>query len=363
MDKDVPLSNQRRVWVKESLRLGVVGVRGIGQAHIRRLQSVPDAEVVAIADLDPDRLAAVKEEFDIQDIYSNADNILHRPDIHAVVLAVPNHLHASMSIAALNAGKHVLVEKPMAVSSEEASQMIAARDKAERVLMIGMNQRFTPEMAAAKTHIEAGAIGKILYARTKWNRRQVGSGVWQRGDWFLNAEQSGGGPLADLGIHKLDLALHLMDFPEVQAVDGATFYGLGATEGQIRGRDYQVEDFSVAMIHLADQRTISLESGFFTFEPEEEYQYLFLHGEKGGLYADPRTGTRLYIPGKDGLASPLEDMSLTPEPPFASSAIEHFCQVLRGDVALSATAEHGRIGLQIIEAIYQSARSGQRVTL
>jgi predicted dehydrogenase len=139
------------------------------------------------------------------------------------MIALPNHLHAPVAIQAMEAGKHVLVEKPIARNSAEALAMIEARDRTGKTLMVGMNQRFSPKRAALKQLIEEGELGDVYYAKAWWRRRRVGAGLWQRGNWFLTPELSGGDPLIDLGIHVLDLALHLMGFPEALSVDGSCF--------------------------------------------------------------------------------------------------------------------------------------------
>jgi predicted dehydrogenase len=124
-------------------------------------------------------------------------------------------------------GKHVLVEKPMAMNTHEADEMIAARDSSGCILAIGMNQRFNELRAEAKTEIDKGKIGTIQYGRTRWLLNRPHRGLWGRGDWFLKGDTSGGAGLIDIGVHRLDLALYMMGFPEPGSVSAINTYGIG----------------------------------------------------------------------------------------------------------------------------------------
>lgn len=338
--------------MSEPLRLGVVGLRNIGQGHINRCSKVADAQVVAVADARQDRLDETCEKYGDLDTYLDAAELIARDDLDGVVLAVPNHVHAPLSIASMEAGKHVLVEKPIAVTSTEAKEMIAVRDETERVLMVGMNRRFSPQVYAIRKFLASGAFGQIYYAKTRWNRRRLTPVLWERGDWFLSKKLSGGGPLIDLGVHMLDLTWHLMDAPPPATVAGVQFTGKGVREGKKLGRTYRLEDFIGGQIRFEGGRALHIESAFFSSE-REEVTDLTLYGEYGGI---TMAGGQWSVFRTEGEA--VEDIDLEPDSDAPKSSVEHFVNVLTGKEDLSSTPEEGLSVMQMVEGLYASADSG-----
>ena len=195
------------------LRLGIVGLRNIGLNHLRCAQALDDVVVVAGADTDSERAKKVKDDHSLSYVSQDAQDLFQDPNIDGVILALPNHLHAPLSIAALQAGKHVLVEKPISGHSQEVQGMVEARDRSGKTLMVGMNQRFSPNAYAIREQIRSKAIGEIYLSKTFWNRRYPFEGLFHRGSWGFEKKSSGGGPLLDLGIHKLDLLMFFDGFP------------------------------------------------------------------------------------------------------------------------------------------------------
>src|SRR6185295_5085503 len=190
---------------------------------------------------------------------------------------LPNALHAPVSVAALHAGKHVLVEKPLARTPAEASAMIDAARKSGRILMVSFDKRYRGDVQWIKRYIDSGAIGKIYYAKAHWMRR---SGIPRLGSWFVSKEQAGGGPLIDLGVHVLDIAMYLMGEPRARAISANTYgeFGRCGLKGW-PGREqfsnehmaYEVEDLGTAFIRvegdgsLTDTRaTLLLEASWAT---------------------------------------------------------------------------------------------------
>ncbi len=339
---------------KKEIRLGVVGVRNIGKNHIRHACTLEGVKVVAVADTDPERIALVEEEFGAMQTFGDAADLFACDDVDAVVLPLPNHLHAPMAIAAMEAGKHVLVEKPIAHTVAAADTMIAARDASGKTLMVGMNQRFKSTNVSLKNAIAAGAIGRVQMGRTAWIQRDLNVKFWERGDWAMSMENSGGGPVSDLGIHRLDLALYFLGFPKVASVTGQCYYGIGKKVGAAGGRDYQIEDGGVGLITFTNGTSLVLEASYFQMSPVVG-QYTRLYGEKGSI--DTSLEDQLYC-FTDGELRPAP---LEPDTNSAKSCVEHFVRVLRGEEDLIPTPEQAREGLRIIEAFYASAASGKTV--
>lgn len=171
--------------------------------------------------------------------YEDYKELLANPDVDAVSICVWNNQHAEISIAALNAGKHVLCEKPPAITVEQAEAMKQASIDNQKLLMIGFVRRFGSDVETAKDFIDMGVIGKIYYAKTACLRRRGNPG-----GWFSDKSRSGGGPLIDLGVHMIDLARYLMGKPNPVTVSGSTFNSIGMDEG-VKGYNwYKSADFS-----------------------------------------------------------------------------------------------------------------------
>ena len=222
------------------LRMGVIGL-GMGRGHARGYHSHPQAELVALCDLDEKRLGETAEELGVEQTYTDVDAMFKKADLDGVSVALPNKLHAPMTIKALGRGLHVLCEKPMARTVREAERMLQAAQKARRNLMINFSYRFSDMSYALKDEVERGAVGDIYFGRTVWHRRRGFPGF---GGWFCDKDMAGGGPLLDLGVHRLDLALWLMDYPEPVAVSGSTYDPLARVEARRQRKPYTVEDLA-----------------------------------------------------------------------------------------------------------------------
>ncbi len=340
----------------QGIRLGFVGMRNIGRGHVRNASKLEGVTVAALVDTDPERLQEAGREFGVETLLDSTDALLARDDIDGVVLAVPNQFHASMTTAALEAGKHVLVEKPMCRSVPEAEAMIAARDRSGKTLMVGMNQRFDPLVAALRQQVADGALGAFQFGRTRWLLHRPFEGLWSRGDWFLSEGESGGGPVADMGVHRLDLALHLLGFPEVASVSAVCFHGIGKAEAEKRGKPYGIEDGGVGLIRFADGGCLELEASYFS-NTTSDGRATELRGTKGSLVLEDEA------PLKDHESGEATPVPVTPDASAPTSCAEHFVRVLRGEEELSSTPEEGLVSVRILEAFYESARTGEAVRI
>ncbi len=333
------------------IRLGFVGLRNIGMNHVRKALELPGVSITALADTDAQRRTAALETVGGDAaLHDSADALFADANVDAVVLALPNHLHAPLSIAAMRAGKDVLVEKPLALNAEAGRAMIRERDATGRCLMVGMNQRFTGANAAARKAIADGAIGEVQQAQTRWLRDRTPLWGGARGAWCLSRAQSGGGPLIDLGIHKIDQVLFLTGTPpKVEQVSGFATYGIGRRDAAAQGAAYEVEDYAFGLVRFANGFALTVEAGFFTNLPGETQETLVL-GTDGAIYVSKgKASLRQRVKGE------LAETALDPDPETAQSCVEHFCRVLRGQEPLTATAEVGVEGLEIVEAIYRDA--------
>ena len=201
--------------------VGLIGCGGISHVHSLYYASQDKVKIVALCDIIPERAEKRKNEFfpDAK-IYTDYKELLKDENIDSVDICTPNYLHSIIAVDAFAAGKHVITEKPDAVSVEEAVRMNEAAEKAGKKLFVMRNNRFVECSKYAKQFIDEGGCGKIYCGRCGWQRRR---GIPGKGGWFTTKEKSGGGPLIDLGVHMIDLAIYLMGSPKPVAVSGAAY--------------------------------------------------------------------------------------------------------------------------------------------
>lgn len=341
------------------VRIGVIGIGAQGRGvHVKRCMATPDIELIAICDTQPAKLEAVKAEYDIPVATTNYYELLSMSEIDAVIVALPNYLHAPVAIDALDAGKHVLVEKPMAIDAEAAQAMLSARDRAGRILMVGQNNRFRPEAIAMKKMISSGKCGQVYNGEASWWRRRCG----QRG-WFIDKQRSGGGALVDIGVHALDLCWWLMGSPQPEYVLGMSYEKFGGvirTLPTIYGdfepdTPFTVDDLGVGLIKFTDGRTLYLGASWAA-NTEDRGIVITLRGTEAGFVMD-NTGLR-FLTEREG--NPLtENVTLPP----AQSLHQHFVNCIMGKGEVIPKPEHGLQIMKMLDAIYESTKCGGAVRI
>jgi predicted dehydrogenase len=344
------------------VRVGVIGL-GIGRSHIKGYRSHPGTEVAAIADLNPALLESIGTEYGIPGRYLSYREMLEKEKLDVVSVAVPNVLHREITLAALDAGCHVLCEKPMAMNASEAREMAEAARRAGKRLMINFSFRFNGQSWALKNRIDSGILGDVYFARSIWHRRR---GIPGFGGWFTTKSMSGGGPLIDLGVHRLDLALWLMGYPKPTYVLGSTYNPIGAARAVREQKPFDVEDLAAACIKFENGATLFLEASWAANIAERELMETRLYGTKAGLVQRNRNEgyefeAELYLEHDDAqFDMKLHDGAPVPE---AHSAMYHFIECLKTGRQHTATGEEGIIVMEILDAIYESARTGRPVEL
>ncbi|MEI7728721.1 MAG: Gfo/Idh/MocA family oxidoreductase [Verrucomicrobiota bacterium] len=348
----------------ERLRCAVIGTGAIGLDHLNSLLHCPRATAVAICEIHPQRAREAAERYKIARSYSDYRELLDQPDIDAVIVAVPNHLHAKVAVDALKARKHVLLEKPMATNAKDAAKIVETAQAMKQVLMVAQNLRFHRHTQVARSFLQRGDLGQIYHARAFWLRR---NGIPRIGSWFTQKKFSGGGCTYDIGVHMLDLCLHLLGEFEVTRVTGylaAKFgpRGLAETDWGRSEIDplkpFDVEDFSTALLQLKSGRTVALEASWAGMHaPDAREQGVDLLGTTGGLSLFP---ARLYRQGANGTEATWLH---TPKVSCPEDRVHHFVQcVLEGKKLLVPPEESLKVQ-QILDAIYTSAATGKEVTL
>jgi len=347
------------------IKFGFIGAGGITPYAADAIKGHPSASVVAVQDLNPERLRKLCSERGIPKAYATAGELLADPGIDAVYVAVPNKFHVPLAIQALEAGKHVILEKPFAMNHAEALRAAEAARSAGRVLTLGMNQRFLPMPQKIRSLVQGGKLGEIYHAKAWWFRR---SGIPKLGTWFGSKELAGGGCLYDIGVHLLDLCLYLVgDFSPV-SVTGATYSkfgnrGLGEGGwGQSERSDikFDVEDFASGFLRFASGLTISLDVSWACHTGENDGWDVQLYGTEAGALA---VSGKVFRPGDGG------DGYAVIQDPAASVAFPHgdrfhnFINHLLGTEPLCVTLDQALAVQRILDALAESAVTGREVRL
>lgn len=267
------------------LKVGAIGIGGIFKTHIAGWQASEHAELVAGSDVNPDVLKAWGAENNVTRLYNDAKDLIADKDLDIIDICTPSSYHAELTIAALQAGKHVICEKPLATSTDEIRRMIAARDKAGKLLMTAQHMRFIGRNRAVKAEIEKGVLGDIYHSRSWYLRRDqlpVRPG-------FIYKKNAGGGPCIDIGVHVLDLCLWLMGNPKPVSVTGVSRKMLAGLPGawSMWGatkvpQDMDVEDFAAGFVRFENGASLSLEVSWLLHHPTNE-ERLWIYGTKGGV--------------------------------------------------------------------------------
>jgi len=347
-------------------RIAMVGAGNIANTHLQSYAKMDNVEIVALCDINESRMNETGDLFGIEKRYTSETEMLKNEQLDAVDVCVWNCNHAKCAIEALDAGLHVLCEKPMAYSVEEAEEMIKAAKRNDRLLMIGFVLRFDGASLVAKDFIDKDYLGEIYYSKATYLRRHGAPG-----GWFTDKARSGGGPVIDLGVHVIDLTRFLMGSPKPVSVFASTSdrikdrkflkNNVGWVPKDAKPDDiYDVEDFGVALIKYEGDKTTLLETSYSLNGDSSGKKELF--GTKGGIKMD--NGMKIYTVVNDFLADVTPDMTNLKDVKGCFDAeMEHFVDCILNGTPCRATAEDGLVVMKILDAIYESARTGHEVQL
>lgn len=349
----------------KKIKVGIIGCGIIAKHHLEAYQKSGRAKVVALVDVVPEQVDALAKEYGIKKTYTDYRSLLKDDSIEAVSVCVPNFLHSDVTARAMEAGKHVLCEKPMALNLKQAQKMDKVAREANKILMIAMCRRFQAESQALKRIINSGKLGEIYHAHVSLLRRR---GIPGLGGWFTTKSKSGGGPLIDIGVHALDLTIWLMGNPEPVAVSAATYTKFGDRKDYtyvsmwsqpVPGGTFDVEDYVTALIRFKDDSTLTLECSWAANILEETF-YSSILGDKAGAKIEIGQGVK--ISGQsDGC---LNDTTLH----YATGDIYldevvHFLDCIHTGKQPDPSAKDGLRVQKIIDAIYHSGSLKKEVRI
>jgi predicted dehydrogenase len=349
----------------EKVRFGILGCGFIGRVHINQIIAQDDAEVVAVFD-PSEALAKQAAEMSGGLAITTAEELISLQEVDVVVVASPNKTHADLAIKALEAGKHLISEKPLALSGKQAKKIAAAAEKAGTVTMVPHQMRWAGSSKKVKELADKGEFGNIYYGKAAW-LRQCGIPGW--GSWFTRFDESGGGPLIDIGVHMLDLSLYLMGNPKPVSVYGSTYaefgprkMGTGTWGTPEWDGVYDVEDLASALIKMDNGATLLLEVSWAANIPNEVSKpHVILLGSEGGASVVPG-GKELELAGLK-FGQSFSCKANVPELDMRVEMMRHFLDCVKAGEQTIAPVYSGMVNNIILDAIYESAKTGKSVDI
>ncbi len=354
-----------------SIGLGIVGAGTVARLHAAAAISV-GARLGGVFDVDPDRAEVFAQEFPGATAQRTLDALLGRPDIAAVIVAVPNCYHKPVAIAAMHAGKDVLLEKPMALTVAECDEIVAVARQTGQMLQMGFVCRGAPAAMAARDVIEAGRLGRIYHVKASLYRRR---GIPGLGRWFTTRAMSGGGALMDVGVHLIDLVMHLTSFPRplrASAVCTGTFgspiesYGYQEMWGgpPDPAGVFDVEDAVTALVRFDGGMSLELNVAWAAnIDSDHLRDGVVLLGDTGGCVVDLWRNKLIVTTERDGqVVSEQQDLPAGDAWDIAwRRQAERFCRCVETRTPPQASAGDGRAVQTVVDALYRSADQEREV--
>ena len=357
--------------MSKKLRIGIVGCGGIANGkHLPSLSKIPEVEMVAFCDIIVERAKEAAGKYGVENatVYEDYNEMLAKEKLDVVHVLTPNREHCEVTVAALKAGCHVMCEKPMAKSAEDARLMLKTAKETGKKLTIGYQNRYRADSMHLKKLCDEGELGDIYFAKAHAIRRRAVP-TW---GVFLNEEEQGGGPLIDIGTHALDLTLHLMNNYKPLYVVGNTYRGLAENKNSANAwgpwdpEKFTVEDSAFGFVTMENGATIILESSWALNTLDVGEAISTLCGTKAG--ADFRDGLRIngekfgrtYVEKPDlssGGVAFYEGQSTAPEYIEARMWID----CILNDTEQYVKPEQALVVPEILEAIYTSAKTNKPV--
>ncbi|WP_406944906.1 Gfo/Idh/MocA family protein [Halobacillus sp. SY10] len=353
------------------LKIAIIGCGGIAnEKQMPSLAKLDTVEMVAFCDLVKERAVKAAAGYGISEanVYTSYQELLEKEKLDVVHVCTPNKSHAEISIAALEAGNHVMCEKPMAKTASEAREMVDVSKRTGKKLTIGYNNRFRDDSLYMKDVCESGELGDVYFAKAHAIRRRAVP-TW---GVFLNEEEQGGGPLIDIGTHALDLTLWMMDNYEVKSVVGNVFHKLSDQESRANAfgpwdaKEFSVEDSAFGMITMKNGATVILESSWVLNTLDVGEAQTTLCGTNGG--ADMKDGLRINGEKHGKLHTIKPDLDAGGVA-FFDGAVESdadrearlWIECILNDTEPIVKPEQALVVSDILEAIYESAKTGKAV--
>lgn len=353
------------------IRVGVVGLGYAGSTHMKAFAQNPASQLVAIAGKETDRLESLGKEYSVEKTAEDWESLVADSSLDAISIATPNSLHHPIAVAALNSGKHVFCEKPLAITAQQAQEMVAAAEANNRILEVAFNYRRRQDIGFAHEMVSQGTLGRVYHSRISWKRR---AGIPGLTSWFTSQSLAGGGAAIDLGPHIIDSLLYILGEPKVRSVSavmhgelGRAGYGAMDSARQMQGTGaFEVEDLCSALLRLEDGSSVALEITWASHAVDDEDISFELLGVDQGLrifiprYASEDTLTVFHDDSGEHLATtPRITSTSTGHMEVVREFVDH---ILAGDWK-AHTGSYALHRTEILDGLYRSARLGEEVKL
>lgn len=332
----------------EKLKIGIIGLGWVAQVfHLPILTKNNLVEVTALCDKDKTKLKSVGEKFGVQKLHTNYEEMFTSEALDIVIISTPTDTHKSIAITALNSGLDVFVERPIARQYNEAVEIAEAVNRTKRKLMVGMNNRFRPDLMILKGIIENGELGEIFYLKAAWVKK-LGS----KNPWLTQKDKSGGGVFLDLGLGALDTLLWAVNFNPVKRVSATSY----------NHTTKSVEDSCIAFLETKNGTTLNLETSW-SFHVSGDSFSCEIFGTKGSAELNPLRINRV-IGGEIVSVTPVK--SETPQNILKKSyeiELKHLIGAVKGLHPVISTADEAVQRMKVVEAVYKSAKLKKEIVL
>ncbi len=349
--------------MNKELKLGIIGTGWPGQMHAEALRAIEEVSLYACADLDDTRRSAFKENYASEKSYGDYHELLQDRDVDAAVICLPNYLHFPAALAALEAGKHVLCEKPPTLNAAEMKVLRDEATKRNLIYFFSRQSRFTPVMRKAKALVEEGRLGKVYHARATFVRsRGIPVGI---GSWFTERKRSGGGALIDIGVHALDSVWYLMGTPRPVSVSAQVFRNFAHL---VNVSIFDVEDAAYAFIRFENGSIVQLETSWAGNLPDDvpSRKYFgreLINSTLYGTKASVRLAPFALFEDRDGALVDVPLKVNDSEPGGFELQLRNFVEAIRGESEPVNNAEQAVALMKMIDGIYTSSELGREVPI
>lgn len=331
----------------DDFRIGLLGLGAIAQVvHLPILHSLPGVKLAGVCDVDRSKTTAIASRFGIERVYRSDDDAFTDPDLDAIIICTPSYLHHGQAIAALEAGKHVLIEKPLALRAEDAEKVIKVAETTDRTLMVAMNNRYRPDIQALKPFATNGELGTIFLVRGAWlNKKQR----LIRPTWRHRKETAGGGAMMDLGVQTLDLALWFLNFPKARSIVCHMHQGEGM----------EVEDTAAVICRLENGSAISISLSWSLVAAGDRH-YMRMLGTRGSGSIQP---LQVHKEIEQGMLDVTPQVPASRENLYTASYREEltdFVETARGNRVREVPREQVEL-MKLVALAYQSAEEKREI--
>ncbi len=328
-----------------SIKIAVIGLGGIAQlVHLPILQKIRGVEITAVVEKNKNRLNTVSNKFGIKEKYSDYKKLIENSDFDAAIIATPTNSHKEIAVDLLEAGKDLLIEKPIALNLNETKEIDLAAKKKKRQVMVGMNLRFRPDAMLMKSLVSSGELGNIHYIRCGWLRKQSSDEKW-----FFKKNAAGGGVMFDLGINLFDLALWLLDFPEIDSVSVKQFHQ----------NTKNVEDSAIGFVRFKNSTVLNFDVSWSLHSDSDGFN-LTTFGSKGTAHLNPLSAYRKVDSNQIELAPKTWGKKHLFKKSYENE-LKHFVGALKENNPVLSSSSDAVKRMELMEKLYESAEQNKEI--